>query len=149
MILSLLFHFFFFNGIILWILSCFLLFHSTLFLFIYLFLTMLGLHCCTRAFSSCGRQGPPSSCGAWASHCGGFSLLWGTGSRFVSSAVVAHRLSCPVAYGIFLDQGLNPCPMHWQDDSLPSEPQVKPGRMILNHWTTVSLLDCITLASLI
>ena len=28
-----------------------------------LFLAALGLHCCTRTFSSCG---------AWTSHCGGF-----------------------------------------------------------------------------
>ena len=27
-------------------------------LFIYLFLAALGLRCCTRAFSSCGEQGP-------------------------------------------------------------------------------------------
>ena len=27
--------------------------------------------------------------------------------------VVAHRLSCSSACGIFLDQGLNPCPLHW------------------------------------
>ena len=25
--------------------------------FIYLFLTVLGLHCCARAFSSCGERG--------------------------------------------------------------------------------------------
>ena len=33
------------------------------------------------------------------------------------SVDVAHRLSCPLACGIFLDQGLNPCPLHWQADS--------------------------------
>ena len=33
-----------------------------------------------------------------------------------ASVVVVHRLSCPVAYGIFLDQGLNPCSLHWQAD---------------------------------
>ena len=33
------------------------------------------------------------------------------------SVVVAHRLSFPVACGIFLDQGSNPCPLHWQMDS--------------------------------
>ena len=33
------------------------------------------------------------------------------------SAVVVHRLSCPVAYGIFLDQGLNPYSLHWKADS--------------------------------
>ena len=28
-----------------------------LFFFLNLFLAVLGLHCCTRAFSSCGKQG--------------------------------------------------------------------------------------------
>ena len=31
--------------------------------------------------------------------------------------VVAHRLSCPVACGIFLDQGSDLCPLRWQADS--------------------------------
>ena len=35
------------------------------------------------------------------------------------SIVVAHRLSCSGACGIFLDQGLNLCLLHWQADSLP------------------------------
>ena len=34
---------------------------------------------------------------------------------------MAHGLSFPKAWGIFLDQGLNWCPLHWQ--------------AILNHWT--------------
>ena len=42
-----------------------------------------------------------SSCGYWA------LCVWG-------SVVMAHRLSCPVACGIFPYQGLNPCPLHWQ-----------------------------------
>ena len=37
--------------------------------------------------------------------------------QHVSSLVGARSLSCPEAYGIFLDQGLNPCPLHWQTDS--------------------------------
>ena len=28
-----------------------------------------------------------------------------------------HGLSCPAECGIFLDQGLDPCPLHWQADS--------------------------------
>ena len=32
--------------------------------------------------------------------------------------VVVHGLSYPVAWGIFPDQGLNPCLLHWQADSL-------------------------------
>ena len=46
-----------------------------------IFLAALGLHCCTWAFSSCSEQGLLSSCRVWASHCGGFSLLWSMGSR--------------------------------------------------------------------
>ena len=38
-----------------------------------LFLTVLGLPCCVRAFSSCGEQSLLSSCGESASHCHGFS----------------------------------------------------------------------------
>ena len=33
-----------------------------------------------------------------------------------ASVVVAHRLSCSVACGIFPNQGLNPCPLHRQAD---------------------------------
>ena len=38
--------------------------------------------------------------------------LWGTGS-----VVVTQELGCPTACGMFLDQGSNPCPLHWQVDS--------------------------------
>ena len=44
-------------------------------------------------------------------------LLRSTGSRGAGSVIVAHRPSCSVACGIFPDQGLNPCPLHWQADS--------------------------------
>ena len=37
-------------------------------------LALPGLPCWVKAFSSCGEQGVLSSCGAWASHCCGFSL---------------------------------------------------------------------------
>ena len=35
------------------------------------------------------------------------------------STVTAHGLSCFSACGIFPDQGLNLCLLHWQADSLP------------------------------
>ena len=35
----------------------------------------------------------------------------------VASLVVVHRLTYPVAGGLFLDQGSNPCTLHWQEDS--------------------------------
>ena len=38
--------------------------------------------------------------------------LWSTGST-----AMAHGLGCSVARGIFPDQGLNPCPLHWQAGS--------------------------------
>ena len=37
--------------------------------------------------------------------------------RHMGSVVVAHRVSCFAARGIFPDQGSNPCPLHWQADS--------------------------------
>ena len=57
------------------------------------------------------RRADSSSCGAWVSVVVARGL-WSTGS-----VVVAHGLSCSAACGIFPDQGLNPCPLHWQADS--------------------------------
>ena len=37
--------------------SLFYLFFKKIILFIYLFLAVLGLHCCARTFSSCGERG--------------------------------------------------------------------------------------------
>ena len=42
------------------------------------------------------------------------------------SVVVAHRLSCSTACGIFPDQGSNPCLLHWWADSLPLNQQRSP-----------------------
>ena len=33
------------------------------------------------------------------------------------AAVAVHGLSCSTARGVFPDQGLNPCLLHWQVDS--------------------------------
>ena len=40
--------------------------------------------------------------------------------------VVPHGFNCPVAYGVFLDQGSNLCFLHWQVDSEPLEHQDNP-----------------------
>ena len=37
--------------------TCFNIVYKSLIYFIYLFLAALGLHCCTRAFSSCSERG--------------------------------------------------------------------------------------------
>ena len=43
------------------------------FILFILFLAALGLRCCTRAFLWLRQAGATLCCGAWASHCGGFS----------------------------------------------------------------------------
>ena len=68
--------------------------------------------CYYRDLSSCGQQGLLSSCSAQAAHCGGFSWCRHTGSAVVPG------LSSSVAWGLFLDQGASPCPLHWQAGSL-------------------------------
>ena len=60
-----------------------------------------------------------SNSGAWASHCGGFYSPRAQVLEPWSWVVVVHRLSCPMACGIFLEQGSSPCPLHWQGDSKP------------------------------
>ena len=52
--------------------------------FIYLFLSALGLLCCTQAFSSCGAR---------ASHRGDFSCCRGQALGAQASVVVARGLS--------------------------------------------------------
>ena len=82
-------------------------------LFLFIYLTVLYLFCCVWDVSSCGEQGPLSSFNVQASRGGGISCgAWAPGC--VSSVVVTHGLSCPTAHGIFPDQGLNPCALHWQ-----------------------------------
>ena len=53
-------------------------------------------------------------------------LLRSTGSRRAGSVIVAHGPSCSAACGISPDQGLNPCPLHWQADSQPPRHQGSP-----------------------
>ena len=43
-----------------------------------------------------------------------------------AQAVGADGLSCSVACGAFLDQGWNPCPLHWQMRSYPLWRQGRP-----------------------
>ena len=77
-----------------------------------------------------------ASGGHSSSRCAGLSLsrpllLWSTGSRHAGSVVVAHGPSCSAACGIFPDQGLNPCPLHWQADSQPLHHQGSPDMYFL------------------
>ena len=96
------------------------------FKFIYLFMAVLGLRFCARAFSSCGKRGP-----LFIAVRAGLSLsppllLRSTGSRRAGSVGVAHGPTCFAACEIFPDQGSNPCPLHWQADSQPLRHQRSP-----------------------
>ena len=96
-------------------------------LFIYFWLCWVFIS--VRGLSLVAASGGRSS-----SRCAGLSLsrpllLRGTGSRRTGSVVVAHGPSCSVACGIFPDQGLNPCPLHWQADSQPLRPPGKPVKI--------------------
>ena len=78
-----------------------------------------------------------------SSRCAGLSLLrplllWSTGSRRAGSVVVAHGPSCSAACGVFPDQGLNPCPLHWQSDSQPLRHQGSPPFLFLFFWDPYS-----------
>ena len=76
--------------------------------FLFIYLAASGLCCCVWAFSRCGVQ---------SSHGGGCSCCGAQALGHMISVLLAHRLSCAVACEIFLDQGSNPCPLHWQGDS--------------------------------
>ena len=107
------------------------------FLKMYLFLAVL-VFIDARAFSSCGERRLLSSCGAWASHCRGFSHCRARALGRTGSVVVAHGLSS-MACGI-PGQELNPCLLHWKADSLPMSRQGRPG---LGVFICVSLLTAV------
>ena len=75
----------------------------------YLFLARLGL-CGAVGFSVAVAGRSHSSCSVPASLCGGSSRGAWTPGR-MGSVVVARGLSRSLACGIFLDWGLNPCPL--------------------------------------
>ena len=113
------------------------------FIIIYLLMALLGLHFCARAFSSCGKWGPL------------FIAVRGP-LTIAASLVAEHRLqtrrlsNCGSraqllwACGIFPDQGLNPCPLHWQADSQPLRHQGSPKSLFFNkhfHVGTIYKLE--------
>ena len=119
-------------------------FFFNLFLIIYFWLCWVFVAAC-RLFSSWGEQGPlfialrapliavASLVVEHGLKAHGLQWLWHTGSVVVArglqstgSVVMVHGPSCSAACGIFLDQGSNPCPLHWQADSQPLRHQASP-----------------------
>ena len=97
-----------------------------IYLFIYFYLWLCWVFISARGLSPVAASGGHSS-----SRCAGLSLsrrllLRSTGSSRAGSVVVAHGPSCSAACGILPDQGLNPCPLHWQADSQPLRHQGSP-----------------------
>ena len=109
-------------------------------IFFYL-LAVLGLRCCSRAFSSC-REQVYSSLRVHGLLIAVPSLVAEHGLYSPGSVVVAHRLSCSVAFGIFPDQGSNrvPCIGRWILNPCTNREAL--GHLVLFcHWHTVSLLS--------
>ena len=83
-------------------------------------LAALGPHHCLQAFSSCSGQRLP--------------LLWrprpSLGAQALGISSCGVGLSCPMAGGLFPDQGSNLCPLHWQN-SWPLGPQESPPQPLL------------------
>ena len=73
---------------------------------------------CT-GFLQLRRAGAILRCGVRASPCSDFSCGGARALGMWALVVVAHGLRCFVVCGIFLDQGWNPCPLHWLAESYP------------------------------
>ena len=104
-----------------------LLFFPFNFIYSFFFFWLRPSLCCYVGFSVCVELGLLSRCGAWASHCGVFSCAEHRLLGAWTSVIMAHRLCCSEACGIFRDWGWNPCPLRWQVDSYPLDCQGNPG----------------------
>ena len=105
------------------------------------------------------------SCETWAFHCDGCSYCraqasgqshlssFGTRTQqlqLTGSRARARQLWYPAACGIFSDQGLNPCPLHWQVDSQPLDHQGTPTYVVFrllqyhqdSECNSSSIVDC-------
>ena len=113
---------------------------TPLFIYLFIYFWLCWVFVSVRGLSPVAASGGHSS-----SRCAGISLsrpllLWSTGSRRAGSVAVAHWPSCSAACGIFLDQGSNPCLLHWQADSQPLRHQGSPCWLLLSLSKTGGLL---------
>ena len=115
-----------------------------IYLFIFKFYLFIYFWLCWVFVSVQGLSLVAASGGHSSSWCTGLSLLRplllpSTGSRRAGSVIVAHGPSCSAARGIFPDQGLNPCPLHWQTDSQPLRHQGSPDGVYYTHQETTTV----------
>ena len=100
-------------------------------LFIYFGLSWVFV--AAQGFSSCGEPELHFSCGAWASHCSGFSHCGAWALCAWASVVTVHRLSSCLSWA----------PQHVESSQTrdgTSAPYI--GRWILIHWTTREAPEC-------
>ena len=102
------------------------------FIYLFLFLAVLGLRFCARALSSCGKRGSL------------FIAVHGP-LTVAASPVAEHRLqmhrlsSCDSRAQLLRGMwdlprpGLEPVPLHWQADSQPLRHQGSPYSLFFNH----------------
>ena len=108
-------------------------------LYLYLFLTVLGLHYC-EGFSlvvACGLLTVAPSPVEHGHESVQASVLVvhelsSCRSRSTGSMVEARRLSCSVACGIFPTKGSSPRLLHWQADSVPLSHQGSPTLYVIS-----------------
>ena len=89
---------------------------------LHFFLRLVYFWLCWVFVAVCGlslvqRVGATLHCGARATHCSGFCCCGAQPVGAQASVVVVQGLGCPLACGIFPEQGSNPCLLHWQADS--------------------------------
>ena len=99
--------------------------HTLRYLSIIIF-AVLGLHCCAGFSLVAVSKGYPlvAVCGLLVAVTSlvaehrfeARGLQW---LQHMGLVIVAHGFSYSTARGLFLDRGLNPCPLHWQTDSHP------------------------------
>ena len=130
--------------IIMWFCKEIFLYLLKIILFIYLFLAVLGLHCCIGcslvvvrglliAVAFLATEHRLQACGLhWLWHMGSVVAAPRLGSA--ASVVVVHKLSCAMAFGIFPDQGLNSCLLHWQVHTLPLSHQGSPPYLYIVNY---------------
>jgi len=75
-------------------------------------MAVLGLCCCTWAFSVCGKHGLVSSCWMWASHCGGFFCCraWALGCVGLSNCCTQVHLTHNMWRILIPGPGIEPMP---------------------------------------
>ena len=112
--------FFFFNFLYLGIFPYF------VFNYLFIYFWLCWVFVSVRGLSLVVASGGHSS-----SRCAGLSLSWPLLLRSAGSVIVAHWPSCSAACGILLDQGSNPCPLHWQADSQPLHHQGSPADFLM------------------